>query len=155
MGMNCCSGDRPLALPASDAFESESARVLAAYGARAQRPAEAQLLALFGVEHTREDDGAHALRATAELRVAQVELNEAFRPEGCVLKLSVGIHAGLVRRRLDGSVSLAEWLVGMRGKGFQADHRAIYAWLDEDRSAEVLLFFHPKHRRRGGPFSSV
>ncbi|MCB9526326.1 MAG: tetratricopeptide repeat protein [Myxococcales bacterium] len=77
-------------------------------GAHVQQPAEGQIVVLFGLERTHEDDAERALRLATAVQAVQVELDEALRPAGCGVRLRIAVHAGFVIRRPDGSVRLAD-----------------------------------------------
>lgn len=77
-------------------FRVHARRVIPRHGGSIARLQGDGVLALFGHEQSREDDGRRAVQAALELHAAVARLRIGPQPDAGTLQLHTGIHAGLV-----------------------------------------------------------
>ncbi len=78
------------------------------------------LLVLFGLDHTGEDDAERALQAAYALRAARTAVDEALSAVGCVSRLRLALHTGLVTRDTLGKVNLREGVPAVARRAAEA-----------------------------------
>jgi class 3 adenylate cyclase/tetratricopeptide (TPR) repeat protein len=126
-----------------------STRIIAAYHGHVERIIGDEVLALFGLPVTHEDDAVRAVKAAREIHATIAALRPGFLPADTLLKMHTGINTGLVvtarTTPKDGSFDLSGNTVNLASRlADLADPDEILVGSETHRQAFGYFDFTPK-----------